>query len=470
MERSTEDKSVTVSRWPKRERTKPAEGVRARWAWTEPRVWTDRMLTALEQGVKGGKWHALIDRIYSMANLDAAFTKVANNGGRPGVDHVTTDAFERRREANLEKIQGQLRDGSFRPQAVRRAWIPKPGSQEERPLGIPTVRDRTVQAAIRQVIEPIFERDFAEQSYGFRPGRGCKDALRRVNELLKQGFTWVVDADLKSYFDTIPHDRLMQHLRRKISDSRTLGLIEQFLTAEILDGMKHWSPVTGAPQGAVLSPLLSNIYLDPLDHFLAEQGFQMVRYADDFVILCRSQEEAEAALSLVRDWVTEAGLELHPEKTRVVDSKETSFDFLGYKFLKHRRFPRKKSLAKFRDAIRAKTPRKSGHSLSWIIAEVNQTLRGWFEYFKHSHSNTFRPLDGWVRMRLRSILRKRLGRDGRGRGADHQRWPNDYFAKHGLFSLEAAHVLAVQSSRRQTIDRRAGCGRTARPVRRGGSR
>jgi RNA-directed DNA polymerase len=406
------------------------------------------MLTALEQGVKGGKWHALIDRIYSAANLDAAFAKVAANGGAAGVDHVTTKAFDRRREANLRKLQGQLRDGRFRPQAVRRAWIPKPGSREKRPLGIPTVRDRTVQAAIRQVIEPIFERDFAEQSYGFRPGRSCKDALRRVDGLLKQGFTWVVDADLKSYFDTIPHDRLMHRLREKISDSRTLKLIEQFLTADVLDGMTHWSPTTGAPQGAVLSPLLSNVYLDPLDHLMAERGFPMVRYADDFVNLCRSREEAAKALALVQAWVSEAGLRLHPEKTRVVDSRETSFDFLGYRFLKHCRFPRKKSLAKFKDAIRAKAPRTSGHSLSWIIAEVNQTLRGWFEYFQHSHPTTFRPLDGWVRMRLRSILRKRSGRRGRGRGKDHQRWPNDFFVRQGLFSLETAFALAVQSSRR----------------------
>jgi RNA-directed DNA polymerase len=448
MNGSTEDNSATVSGWPKRERTKPAEGVRARWAWAEPKVWTDRMLTALEQGVKGGKWHALIDRIYSTANLDAAFAMVAANGGAAGVDHVSTKAFDRRRETNLTKLQGQLRDDSFRPQAVRRVWIPKPGSREKRPLGIPTVRDRTVQAAIRQVIEPIFERDFADGSYGFRPGRGCKDALRRVDGLLKQGFTWVVDADLKSYFDTIPHDKLMQRVRQKISDSRTLKLIEQFLGAKVLDGMKQWSPATGAPQGAVLSPLLSNVYLDPLDHLVAEQGFQMVRYADDFVILCRSRTEAKAALALVEAWVNDAGLMLHPDKTRIVDSLQTSFDFLGYKFLKHRRFPRKKSLAKFKDAIRAKTPRTSGHSLSWIIAEVNSTLRGWFEYFKHSHPNTFRPLDGWVRMRLRSILRKRSGRRGRGRGRDHQRWPNDFFARQGLFCLETAFALAVQSSRR----------------------
>lgn len=448
MTRTTEDRSETVHRWPKRPRTIPDEEVRSRWAWTESTVWNDRMLTALEHGVKGGKWHALIDKVYRPSNLEAAFAKVASNGGAAGVDHISVEAFERQREANLEKLQQQLRDGTFRPQAVRRVWIPKPGSREKRPLGIPTVRDRTIQAALRHVMEPIYERDFASQSYGFRPGRGCKDALRRVHELLKRGHTWVVDADLKSYFDTIPHDKLMHRLREKISDSRVLTLIEQFLTAGILDGMKQWTPEHGAPQGAVLSPLLSNVYLDPLDHLVAERSIEMVRYADDFVILCRSREEAEAALALVEVWVSEAGLTLHPEKTRIVNMLETSFDFLGYKFLKHRRFPRKKSLAKFRDAIRAETPRTSGHSLSWIIADVNRTLHGWFEYFKHCSPSTFPELDGWIRMRLRSILRRRMGLRGRGRGKDHQRWPNAFFVSQGLFSLKTAHELAVQSSRR----------------------
>lgn len=422
--------------------------VRSRWAWTEPSVWTERMLTALENGVKGGNWFSLIDKVYAAANLDAAFTKVAANSGAAGVDHVTVEAFDGHRDANLAKLQRQLQDGSYRPQAVRRVWIPKPGSRERRPLGIPTVRDRTAQAAVRHVIEPIFERDFAARSYGFRPGRGCKDALRRVDELLKQGYAWVVDADLKSYFDTIPHDRLLALLGAKISDGRLLTLIEGFLKAGILDELEHWSPETGAPQGAVLSPLLSNIYLDALDRLLARRGFEMVRYADDFVILCRSQEEAQAALDLVQAWVNEAQLTLHPEKTRIVDVRETSFDFLGYKFLKHRRFPRKKSLAKFKAAIRAKTPRTSGHSLSWTITDVNRTLRGWFEYFKHSHPAVFRELDGWTRHRLRSILRKRSGRRGRGRGRDHQRWPNAFFAERGLYSLETARALVVRSSRR----------------------
>jgi RNA-directed DNA polymerase len=404
------------------------------------------MLTTLENGVKGGTWFTLIDKVYASANLMAAFTKVAANGGAAGADHVTVEEFDHRREANLTNLQQQLQDGSYRPQPVKRVWIPKPGSQEQRPLGIPTVRDRTAQAAIRQVIEPIFEQSFAEHSYGFRPQRGCKDALRRVDELLKQGYVWVVDADLKSYFDTIPHDQLLRLLQTKISDGRVLQLIASYLQADVLDGLKHWTPESGAPQGAVLSPLLSNIYLNPLDHQMAQQGLEMVRYADDFVLLCRTRAEAESALALVRAWVAEARLGLHPEKTRIVDVRVTSFDFLGYKFLKHRRFPRKKSLAKFKDAIRAKTPRTSGHSLSWMIADLNSTLRGWFEYFKHSRRTAFPALDGWIRKRLRSVLRKRLGHRGCGRGSDHQRWPNSYFTALGLLSLEAAHTAAVQSS------------------------
>jgi RNA-directed DNA polymerase len=305
-----------------------------------------------------------------------------------------------------------------------------------------------VQAAVRQVIEPIFERDFAEHSYGFRPGRGCKDALRRVDYLLKQGFRWVVDADLKAYFDTIPHDKLMTRLREKVSDGRVLDLIESFLQAKIIDEAKEWSPESGAPQGAVLSPLLSNVYLDPLDHLMVQHGFEMVRYADDFVILCRTEEDARRALELVRTWVDEAGLQLHPEKTRIVNVDAESFEFLGYEFRKHYRFPRKKSVAKLKASLRPRLKRTSGYSLKTIIADVNLTLRGWFEYFKHAWPTSFRPIDAWIRMRLRSILRKRVGRQGRGRGLDHLRYQNRYFEAHGLFCLEQAHAALRQSSSR----------------------
>jgi RNA-directed DNA polymerase len=430
------------------ETTIQAGEVRSRWAWTEPTVWTDRMLTALEQGVKGGVWFSLIDKVYSAENLFASYAKVAANGGAAGIDHVTVEDFTRQLPRNLERLVDQLRDGSYRPQAIRRVHIPKPGTKETRPLGIPTVRDRVVQGALRHVLEPIFERQFAEHSYGFRPDRGCKDALRRVDGLLKRGYKYVVDVDLKAYFDSIPHDQLLTEVRKYIADSRVVGLVEAFLQATILEGMQSWTPESGAPQGAVLSPLLSNLYLNSLDHLMAEAGYEMTRYADDLVIQCRTREEADRALAMVQAWAAPRGLTLHPTKTKVVDAETEGFEFLGYRFVKHRRFPRKKSLAKFREAIRGKTKRANGHSLSVIVADINRTLRGWFAYFKHSHRTVFGELDGWVRMRLRSILRKRTGRRGRGRGADHQRWPNAYFAELGLFSLKAAHDLARQSSRR----------------------
>jgi RNA-directed DNA polymerase len=297
-------------------------------------------------------------------------------------------------------------------------------------------------------LEPIFEREFAEHSYGFRPGRGCKDGLRRVEELLKAGYTYIVDADLKSYFDTIPHDRLLAMVAKKVSDGRVLSLIESFLKQGVLDGLKEWTPEEGSPQGGCISPLLSNIYLNPLDHLMAERGFEMVRYADDFVILCRSPEEAARALAVVQEWTAEAGLKLHPTKTKIVDANEASFEFLGYRFERGERFPRAKSLTKLKDAIRAEAKRNSGRSLQAIIARLNPRLRGWFEYFKHSHRYTFERLDGWIRMRLRSILRNRQGKTGCGRGSDHQRWPNAFFAERGLYSLQAAHALARQSSLR----------------------
>ena len=426
----------------------PAGDVLLRWGWTERSVWTDRMLTALETGVKGGSWFALVDKVFAERNLAAAARGVIANRGAAGVDHVTVTDFGNRLDDELPKLSRQLRDGSYRPQAVRRVYIPKPGSHETRPLGIPSVRDRVVQAAVVNVIEPIFEREFAEQSYGFRPGRGCKDALRRVDGLLQAGYHFIVDADLKSYFDTIPHERLMTRVQQRIADGSVLRLVESFLKAGILDGMTEWTPESGAPQGAVLSPLLSNIYLNPLDHAMRAAGFEMVRYADDFVILCRTADEAARALEFVRQWVADNGLTLHPTKTKIVDVRSDGFEFLGYRFVKHRRFPRRKSLAKFKDAIRAKTRRTSGDSLSFIVTNVNRTLRGWFAYFQHSWKTTFPDVDGWVRMRLRSILRKRAGRRGRGRGLDHHRWPNAFFAEQRLYSLVAAHALAVQTSRR----------------------
>jgi RNA-directed DNA polymerase len=403
------------------------------------------MLMALEKGVKGGKWFSLIDKVYALANLGAAFAKVKANRGVAGVDHETIEMFEQRLEENLEKLSRSLREGSYRPQGVRRVWITKQGSKEKRPLGIPTVRDRVVQTAVLHVLEPIFEREFGAQSYGFRPNRGCKDALRRVVELLQAGYTMVVDADLRSYFDTISWGRLMKLVEEKVSDGEVIEVLKAMLSQKVMETATSWTPEEGTPQGAVISPLLSNIYLDPLDQKMAQAGVEMVRYADDFVILCRSEAEAEEALEEVRQWTAQAGLTLHPIKTRIVNADEQGgFDFLGYHFERGKRWPRRKSLDKLKDTIRGKTKRTHGQSLQVIIEDVNRTLVGWFEYFKHSHKTTFPSLEGWTRMRLRSILRKRSKRAGRGRGRDHQRWPNSFFAEHGLFSLVAARSLIRQ--------------------------
>ena len=400
---------------------------------------------ALEKGVKGGKWFSLIDKVYALANLGAAFAKVKANRGVAGVDHETIEMFEHRLEENLEKLSRSLGEGSYRPQGVRRVWITKQGSKEKRPLGIPTVRDRVVQTALLHVLEPIFEREFGAQSYGFRPNRGCKDALRRVVELLQAGYTMVVDADLRSYFDTISWGRLMKLVEEKVSDGEVIEVLKAMLSQKVMETATSWTPEEGTPQGAVISPLLSNIYLDPLDQKMAQAGVEMVRYADDFVILCRSEAEAEEALEEVRQWTVQAGLTLHPTKTRIANADgQGGFDFLGYHFERGKRWPRRKSLDKLKDTIRGKTKRTHGQSLQVIIEDVNRTLVGWFEYFKHSHKTTFPSLEGWTRMRLRSILRKRSKREGRGRGRDHQRWPNSFFAEHGLFSLVAARSLIRQ--------------------------
>lgn len=430
------------------EKTKQDEEIRARWSWVKPEVWTTRMLTALEKEVKGGIWYSLIDKVYSERTLRLAFDKVKAKKGGAGVDHVTIEQFGNNLEENIGKLSKTLASGEYKPQSIKRVYIPKPGSRDKRPLGIPTVRDRVVQTALREVLEPIFEKDFAGNSYGFRPGRGCKDALREVDKMLKQGAVYVVDADLQSYFDSIPHDKLMMRVRRKIADSRILNLIEMFLNQGILDEVQYYEPEAGTPQGAVISPLLSNIYLHDLDELMQNQGHNMIRYADDLVILCHSEEEAQQAMLLLRQWTTDNELTLHPDKTKTVYSPTGSFEFLGYQFKKSWRFPRQKSLKKFRAKIRDKTRRCNKHSLSAIIQNLNPIIKGWFEYYKHSYKTTFDSVDGYIRMRIRSILRKRAKRKGIGHGFDHVLWPNKFFQAQGLFCLKTAFELACQSSSR----------------------
>jgi RNA-directed DNA polymerase len=412
--------------------------------WAEASIWTERMKSALVNGVKGGKWFSLMDKVFRPGTLEAAWRKVQANKGASGIDGQSLDRFAAGAELYLTELHESLKSGSYTPLPVKRVDIPK-GNGQTRPLGIPTVKDRIVQTALKMTIEPIFETQFREGSHGFRPERGCKDALREVDRLLEAGYTHVVDADLKSYFDTIPHDRLMARVAEKISDGRVLALTESFLRQDVMKDMERWTPTAGTPQGAVISPVLANIYLHPLDLLMEESGYRMVRYADDFVILCGTAEDAAAALRRVTAWTTANGLTLHPDKTRIGDALEPGqgFDFLGYRFEGGRRYVREKSLKAFRAKVRAKTGRNRGVSLERIIGELNPMLRGWFNYFKHAVPSEFRLSDSFIRRRMRAILRRREKRRGFGLCPDdHKRWPNAYFASLGLFTMTTARSRA----------------------------
>lgn len=433
-----------VSETTRREAVRAGSGA---WDWVDTTVWTERMLAALENGVTGGKWYSLMDKVYHRRVLEASWQRVRRNRGAAGVDRVSVERFAGQAEHYLEELSEALRTGTYRPQAVRRVEIPK-GDGGVRPLGVPTVKDRVVQGALKAVLEPIFEREFRPSSYGFRPGRGCKDALRVVDGALREGFTWVVDADLARYFDSIPQAPLLARVAERVSDGRVLALVESYLGQEVLHGLERWTPTAGTPQGAVLSPLLANLYLHGLDEALEQAGHRLVRYADDFVVLCRTQAEAEAALARVRQWVQVNGLRLHPDKTHVGNCLEPGqgFEFLGYRFEGGRRYVRRKSLQALQDRIRQRTRRTRAVALERIVADLTPMLRGWFQYFQHAHRWTFPRIDGFVRRRLRALLRKREKRPGFGRCSnDHRRWPKAYFAGLGLFTLTEAHRLARQS-------------------------
>ena len=432
------------------------------------------MLAALDMGVKGNKWFSLIDKVYADRTLELAWAKVSSNAGACGVDGITVERFGKDSQSRLLAVKEHLKEGSYQPKPVKRVMIPKPGSAQKRPLGIPTVRDRVVQTALRMVIEPIFEKEFAPHSYGFRPGRGCKDALRQVNALLKSGHVHVVDADLKSYFDTIPHHRLMALVAERIADGRVKALIAAFLKQGVLEeGVQREAGNEGTPQGGVISPLLANLYLNPLDWLMADAGFAMVRYADDVaricleekwravslrsaVVLCRTPEQARHALEQIKAWTREVELTLHPEKTRTVDmsTEKSYFDFLGYRFYrtlkgKLTRLVRPKSEQKLRATLKPLTQRNCGLNLEITIRRINPTLKGWYAYFKQATPQSLKAMDSWVRDRMRAILRRRRGWKGKAQKPDRYRWPNRYFRALGLFCLEEAQKNETANLRRR---------------------
>lgn len=415
---------------------------RMRWDWAEATIWTDAMLTALENGVKGGKWFSLIDKAYRQKTLEAAWAKVKANKGASGIDRITIKMFETQKTKYLNELEQELRNSTYQPKAVKRVYIPK-GQGKLRPLGIPTVKDRIAQQAVKMVLEPIFEKEFLSTSYGFRPNKGAQMAIAEVEQLIHDGYIWVVDADLEAYFDSIPHEKLMDKIKQRISDNGINRLLEMWLKQEIMEECKNWVPTQGTPQGGVISPLISNVYLHDLDVLMTYAGYKMVRYADDFVILTKSQEHANAALKLVQTWTTEHGLKLHPDKTHIGNcmNEGEGFEFLGYRFEAGTSWVRRKSIQKFRDRIREETSRVCGQSIEILIKKLNPILRGWSNYFKNVTKYTLGTFDGFVRRRLRAIIERQNKKRSFGAGWSNQRIPNKFFADLGLFNMENHQAL-----------------------------
>jgi RNA-directed DNA polymerase len=404
-------------------------------------VWTPAMVEAIERYRQAGRrWYLLYDKLYAKLNLKAAWEQVEENGGAAGVSGQTIAQYRDGLEQRLADLAQKLKEQSFEPRPIRRVYIPK-GDGKQRPLGIPEVEDRIVQAALVRLIEPVFEKKFLGVSYGFRPERSAHNALAELVAALEAGFTQIVDADITNCFGNIPWTPLVEEVAREVGDPKVLGLVKKFLGAKVMEGEKVLQPEEGTPQGAVLSPLLANIYLHRFDEEMTRAGCRMVRYADDFVILCRTAHDAEQAQEKAKQTLTEMGLQLHPEKTRIVDATREKFQFLGYEFWPQGwRLPRPPSKNKLHDRIRAKTPRNPGRSLRVVIASLNYTLRGWYAYFRHCWWTAFKDVDSFVRRRLRSILRIFQKRKGTARPTDNFRYPNHTFERLGLFSLDKKHL------------------------------
>ena len=348
------------------------------------------------------KAHSLIDKIYFWKNLWTAWRKVRANKGAHGLDRVTIRAFEKDAETHLKELQRKLMENRFEPHPVRRVYIPKASNpKQKRPLGIPVVIDRVCQQAIYQVLSPIFEPHFSDRSFGFRPGRKAHHAIATAIQDAREGFVCVVDADITSFFDRIDHEVVISRVCTRIADGRVIRLLKAFLKAAISDDGVISVPTEGTPQGGVISPLLANIVLDSFDKEIAAKGWRHVRYADDFVILTKSPEQAALALAYAKEALGNLKLSLHETKTRLTDFHE-GFDFLGFRFRSFRLKIRERSLEKFKDRVRFVTRRQQGRNVDAVINDLNPVIRGFVNYFGVAEVfRTFRGLDKWIRMRIR---------------------------------------------------------------------
>lgn len=376
------------------------------------------------------KAHSLTGRI-SMPLLHSAFKAVKRNRGAAGIDKVSVKMFETNLAENLKALERELKDGSFNPFPLRRQYIPKePG--KFRPLGIPAVRDRVAQEALRRLLNPIFERLFHNASFGFRQGRNCHQALSKVLELHGDGFQTVLDADIKGFFDNLPHEVIMEAVAAQVADGNILRLIQKFLRSGVMEEGVFKPTTVGTPQGGVISPLLANIVLNHLDWVLHRRGFRFVRYADDFVVVCQNKTQAEEALGLVTQTLTELGLSLSPDKTKIT-SYGKGYAFLGFVISKRSRRMRDKSKRKFEDKIKELTIRS--HNLDQeVIVKLNRVIQGTANYFATRWSTVrscFRLLDAWIRRRLRCMKYKRFSLH------HNRRMRLKQFDRLGLLSLES---------------------------------